>query len=178
MYFYRKQPDYTPQMQPGRAYDKGVRKDQLTGSYGDFRPALIKSGGERYPTDVVYFKTAESEGRVWHSTQKPVELGRYLVRTYTSPGHVLLDNCFGSGSFLVAAAMEGRDSIGIEKNRDIDEFRKGSLDLMEVARERLAPLADVTMMRKNQQEAPDLEELTEFRDGNRLQAASDVRYAR
>lgn len=60
-------------------------------------------------------KTAESEGEVVHPTQKPIELGRYFVRTYTKPGEVILDNTFGSGSFLVAALMEGRNFIGIEK---------------------------------------------------------------
>lgn len=141
--FYAQQPNYTPQMTPGDPYDKGVRKNQLTGSYGDFKPSHVKSDGGRYPTDVVYFKTAESEGRVWHPTQKPVELGRYLVRTYTRPGDLVLDNCFGSASFLVAAALEGRDSIGIEINRDIAEFKKASLDLMHVATERLSPVANV-----------------------------------
>lgn len=136
--FYAQQPKYSPQMMPGDAYDKGVRKDQLTGSYGDFRPAHIKSEGGRYPTDVVYFKTAEAEGPVWHSTQKPVELARYLIRTYTSPGEVILDNAFGSGSFLVAAAAEGRSAIGIELNDEITAFKKASLDLIAVANERLS----------------------------------------
>ena len=135
--FYAQQPKYTPQMQPGEAYDKGVRKDQLTGSYGDFRPAHIKSEGGRYPTDVIYFKTSESEGRVWHPTQKPVELGRYLIRTYTEAGDIVLDNTFGSGSFLAAAAMENRRCIGIEMNTDIVEFKKEKLDLIEVAQQRL-----------------------------------------
>lgn len=135
--FYAQQPNYTPQMQPGEAYDKGVRKNQLTGSYGDFRPAHIKSEGGRYPTDVVYFKTSESEGRVWHPTQKPVELGRYLIKTYTEAGDVVLDNTFGSGSFLVAAAMEGRRCIGIEMNDDIVEFKKERMDLIKVAQKRL-----------------------------------------
>jgi len=130
-------------MTPGEPYDKGVRKNQLTGSYGDFKPSHVKSDGERYPTDVVYFKTAESEGRVWHSTQKPVELGRYLIRTYTQHGDVVLDNCFGSASFLVAAAMEKRTSIGIEINRNIAEFKKETLDLMGVAQQRLSSVADV-----------------------------------
>ncbi len=135
--FYAQQPNYTPQMQPGEAYDKGVRKNQLTGSYGDFRPSHVKSEGGRYPTDVVYFKTSESEGRVWHPTQKPVELGRYLIRTYTEEGDVVLDNTFGSGSFLVAAAMEKRRCIGIEMNDDIVEFKKEKMDLIKVAQQRL-----------------------------------------
>lgn len=141
--FYRQQPVYNPQMGEGVAYDKGVRKDQLSGSYGDFKPRHVKSDGERYPTDVVYFKTAESEGTVWHPTQKPVELARYLIRTYTNPGDIVLDNSFGSGSFLVAAAMEGRDFCGIEKNEDVHLFKKDAIDYLDVAHQRLAEVPDL-----------------------------------
>ena len=100
--FYKKQPTYNPQMTQGESYDKGFRKDQFTGSYGEFKPKHVKSNGERYPNDIVqyeeqniddfiYVKTAESEGPVLHPTQKPVELGRYLIRTYTNPGDIVLD---------------------------------------------------------------------------------------
>ncbi len=145
--FYPRQPKYQPQMGAGEAYDKGVRKNQLTGSYGDFRPAHIKSAGGRYPTDVIYHKTAESEGTVYHATQKPVGLGRYLIRTYTEPGDVVLDNAFGSGSFLVAAALEGRNAIGIELNEDVKLFRNGAVDLIDVAHTRLSaiPGCDITV---------------------------------
>lgn len=135
--FYRKQPTYNPQMSEGLPYDKGVRKDQLSGSYGDFLPRHVKSDGGRYPTDVVYFKTAESEGTVWHPTQKPVDLARYLIRTYTNPGDLVLDNSFGSGSFLVAAALEGREFCGIEKNEDVHLFKKHAIDYLDVAYNRL-----------------------------------------
>lgn len=136
--FYRKQPDYFPQMKPGSPYDKGHRKDQLSGSYGDFKSQHVKSEGERYPNDVIYFKTAESEGPVIHPTQKPVELGRYLIRTYSKPGDLILDNTFGSGSFLVAAALENRYFCGIEKNTDVTLFKKEPIDYIEVAKKRLS----------------------------------------
>ena len=135
--FYTKQPIYNPQMSNGTPYNKGVRKNQLSGCYGDFLPAHVHSKGERYPTDVVYFKTAESEGPVWHPTQKPVELGRYLVRTFTNPGDLVLDNAFGSGSFLVAAAKEERHYVGIEKNEDVHLFKRNCIDYVGVARMRL-----------------------------------------
>jgi len=144
--FYPRQPKYAPQMGEGVAYDKGVRKNQLTGSYGDFRPAHIKSEGGRYPTDVIYHKTAESEGTVYHATQKPVGLGQYLVRTYTDPGDIVLDNAFGSGSFLVAAAIERRHAIGIELNEDVQLFRNGTLDMIDVAQSRLSQIPDCEVM--------------------------------
>lgn len=136
--FYKKQPIYHPQMIEGEPYDKGVRKKQLSGSYGDFLPVHVQSDGKRYPTDIIYFKTAESEGKVYHPTQKPVELGRYFVRTYTEPGAVVLDNTSGSGSFLVAALLEGRNFIGIEKNEDVALFKKEDIDYIEVTKQRLS----------------------------------------
>lgn len=135
--FYKEQPFYNPQMSIGEPYNKGFRKDQLTGSYGDFKTVEVKSNGERYPTDVVYFKTAESEGQVFHPTQKPVELGRYLIRTFSRPGEIVLDNACGSGSFLVAAVLEDRKFIGIEKNQEVYLFKNKKIDYMEVCTKRI-----------------------------------------
>lgn len=146
--FYKKQPTYNPQMVQGESYDKGIRKDQYTGSYGDFKPRHVKSDGQRYPNDVVameeqpledylYIKTAESEGPVYHPTQKPIELGRYLIRTFTNPGDIVLDNACGSGSFLVAAALEGRQYIGIEKNQNVMLHKVKETDYIKVCKKRL-----------------------------------------
>lgn len=138
--FYKKQPIYNPQMTQGDAYNKGIRKNQLTGSYGDFKPVEVKSNGERYPTDIIYFKTAESEshGDVFHPTQKPVDLGRYLIRTYTNPGEIILDNTCGSGSFLVSAILENRQFIGIEKNHEVHLFKDKNIDYIEVCNDRIS----------------------------------------
>ncbi len=137
--FYNKPPTYNPQMSDGLPYDKGTRKNQLSGSYGDFSPVHVKSSGKRYPSDIIYFKTAESEPErsVWHPTQKPVGLGRYLVKTYSNEGDTVLDNAFGSGSFLVAAAMENRKFIGIEKNQEVHLFKDDMIDYVKLASERL-----------------------------------------
>lgn len=135
--FYKNQPRYNPQMSLGEPYNKGFRKDQLTGSYGDFKTTEVKSNGERYPTDIVYFKTAESEGPVYHPTQKPVELGQYLIRTFTSPEDIVLDNTCGSGSFLVSAVLEGRRFIGIEKNQEVYLFKNKKIDYIKICNQRI-----------------------------------------
>ena len=141
--FYKRQPTYRPQMADGKPYSKGVRKNQLTGCYGDFLPVEVRSNdGRRYPCDVVYFKTAESEGPVYHPTQKPVELGRYLVRTYTNPGDIVLDNTCGSGSFLVAAVLEQRRFIGIEKNENVLLHKRDAIDYVSVCKRRIAEARD------------------------------------
>lgn len=145
--FYKNQVDYNPQMSEGEAYDKGYRKKQLTGSYGDFKSNHVKSNGGRYPTDVlfmeeghddaVYCKTAETEGEIYHPTQKPVELGRYLIRTFTKPGEIILDNACGSGSFLISALKEGRNFIGIELNEDAVLHKVKEVDFVKVCTARI-----------------------------------------
>jgi site-specific DNA-methyltransferase (adenine-specific) len=166
--FYKKQPTYNPQMTEGDPYDKGIRKDQHTGSYGDFKPRHVKSSGERYPTDIlemdvnswednvlmqfphqkkeiqldavneaIYYKTAESEGKVYHPTQKPIRLGQYLIRTFTNKGDIVLDNACGSGSFLVSAVIESRRFIGIEKNEDVLLHKKTPIDYVEICNYRI-----------------------------------------
>ena len=116
--FYKKQPTYNPQMTEGIPYDKGIRKQQPTGSYGDFDPVHVRSTGQRYPNDLLYFKTAESEGEVFHSTQKPVALFEYLIKTYTNEGETVLDNCMGSGTTAIACLNTDRQYIGFELDED------------------------------------------------------------
>jgi len=158
--FYKKQPTYNPQMSEGEAYDKGIRKDQYTGSYGDFKPKHVKSNGERYPNDIVfyeeqniddfvYIKTAESEGTVYHPTQKPIELGRYLIKTFTNPGDIVLDNACGSGSFLLSAILENRKFIGIEKNEDVLLHKVKPTDYIKVCLDRIKE----TLKRKEVEES-------------------------
>jgi len=66
---------------------------------------------QSYPTSIRPF--ARDKGQ--HPTQKPVDLYRYLVRTYTNPSEVVLDITMGSGTTGIACAQEGREFIGIEK---------------------------------------------------------------
>ena len=65
-----------------------------------------------YPTSVLRFPNETG----LHPTQKPVPLFEYLIRTYTNPGEVVLDNCFGSGTTGVACVNTGRRFIGIERD--------------------------------------------------------------
>ena len=65
-----------------------------------------------YPTDYIKFSF---ETKPKHSTQKPLKLLEYLVKTYTNKGDTVLDNTMGSGTTMVACKKLGRNGIGIEK---------------------------------------------------------------
>ena len=60
-----------------------------------------------------------------------------MVRTYSNPGDIILDNTCGSDSFLVAALLEGRNFIGVEKNDDSELFKKEKINFIEVCKLRL-----------------------------------------
>ena len=64
-----------------------------------------------------------------------------MIRTYTNPGALVLDNAFGSGSFLVASAMEGRNYVGIERNQDVHLFKRVQVDYVGIAKKRLEEVA-------------------------------------
>lgn len=49
-----------------------------------------------------------------HPTQKPLELIQYLIKTYSSKGDLILDNCMGSWTTARACKDLGRDFIGFE----------------------------------------------------------------
>tara|TARA_Y100001938_G_C8042374_1_gene406853 strand:+ start:586 stop:1323 length:738 start_codon:yes stop_codon:yes gene_type:complete len=116
--FYRKPPLYNPQMWQSTPYNKG-KAHRPTDVYGSQVATLVKNDtGLRYPRSVQYFKTAESEGKVYHPTQKPLTLFEYLIKTYTNEGDVVLDNCLGAGTTAIAAIRNNRKYIGIELEKE------------------------------------------------------------
>jgi DNA modification methylase len=82
--------------------------------YGSHANVTSDNNGKAYPRTVIY---CSGESGL-HPTQKPVDLLRYFVRTYTNKGETVLDFCMGSGSTSVACIEEGRDFIGIEKDAE------------------------------------------------------------
>ena len=48
--------------------------------------------------------------------QKPLPLMRSIVRDYSRPNDLIVDPCAGSGTTLLAAAIEGRRAIGAEQD--------------------------------------------------------------
>lgn len=53
-----------------------------------------------------------------HPTQKPVKVLKKLIETFTDPGDVVIDPCFGSGSTARAALETGRNFYGFEINKE------------------------------------------------------------
>lgn len=127
--FSKKQAAYYPQKTFGHvAYGPGPKESKLIRKTGAYRSAKVctrtdASDGSRYPRSVQYFPKGNNE-RSLHPTQKPVALLEYLIKTYSQPGELVLDNCMGSGSTVIAALNTGRRAIGMELNQTFFETAK------------------------------------------------------
>jgi site-specific DNA-methyltransferase (adenine-specific) len=72
-----------------------------------------KGDTTRLATSVLDFQSVGQRGRT-HSAQKPEDLLRHLILSFTIRGELVLDPTAGSGSTLVAAKQLGRRFIGFE----------------------------------------------------------------
>lgn len=112
----RRMPYYPQGVEPG-----GIRTNNPTeiAAFKAPRPSLKKNHvtqGSNYPRSILRFPNP-NRGSL-HPTQKPVALFEYLIRTYTHPDALVLDNTAGSGTTAIAAENTGRRWICIERDLD------------------------------------------------------------
>lgn len=131
--FYKSLPTYHPQMEDlnGRepnhpqGHGKHNEKNQCYGKVNRINPTYTD---KKHPRSIINIKAVHCSEGQFHPTQKPVDLLRYLIRTYTNPEDVVLDNCAGSGSTCIAAIREKRRWIGIEKNEEYYQIAKKRIE--------------------------------------------------
>ena len=117
--FYKELGTYNPQMRKGNmCHSKGnaigkLNSDILNNNnYGDY--TVVETQGDmKHPSSIWTFQKPHPSVAI-HPTQKPVDLCRYAIRTYSNAGDTVLDFCCGSGSIPLAAAIEGRNYIGVD----------------------------------------------------------------
>jgi site-specific DNA-methyltransferase (adenine-specific) len=104
---------YNPQYWMREKYVKKRRTSPIPhyGKAENCNPLTI-SNGERYPLSWGIVSNC-NDGSL-HPTQKPIELIRYLVQTYTNENDTILDPFMGSGTTGVACHLTGRRFIGVE----------------------------------------------------------------
>lgn len=125
--FYAKQPTYNPQKTKAekpyyrKTHQNGRAQNQT--NYGNFNHQNSKNKDPfAYPKSVFKVKSdaeffdSSTSGKRLHPTQKPTDLFRYLIRTYSNPGDVVFDGYGGSGTTAIAAQMEGRKFIVCENH--------------------------------------------------------------
>ena len=125
--FYRQLPTFNPQWRhDGEFTGAKVQRcnhDRSNGTLGQTgeKAGYVHegNGGNFYPKSVLeYSNVHNGDTDTWHPTQKPVDLLRYLVLTYTNEGDTVLDNCMGSGTTAIACIKERRHFIGFELSKE------------------------------------------------------------
>lgn len=104
---------------------------------------------DKYPLSVIRQSSQAGEcnnTKKLHSTQKPVALLEYLIKTYTNEGDLVLDNTFGSCSTGEACLRTNRRFIGIE--RDPNYFEIGKARMERVAAELRGELTHLPMFQE------------------------------
>jgi DNA modification methylase len=126
--FYKNQPTYNPQCEPSKRPDLNDKnrlisqRDQMN-QMAHTGTTKMKISNEydptiRNPRSVLKISRGTRGSKKLHPTQKPVALFEYLIKTYTNPSDIVLDNCVGSGTTAIAALNTGRFFIGIEKEKE------------------------------------------------------------
>lgn len=121
--FYKKLPTYHPQMEdlngrePNHPQGHGNHneKNSCYGNVGRINPTYED---KKHPRSIIRFKAVHCNEDQFHPTQKPIDLIRYLIRTYTDEGQLVLDNCMGSATTAVSCILENRHFIGFETNKE------------------------------------------------------------
>ena len=129
--FYRKQPTFNPQMKQCSAsavvHSRGRLSNPITNNiYGKRIELPSKVRPEKCPTSILHFNKPHYKGQ--HPTEKPVDLCRWIVRSYTNEGDTVLDATMGYGTTGVAAALEHRGFVGIEKDAAYFEVAKKRIE--------------------------------------------------
>lgn len=104
---------YFPQKTQGKPYVQKSGRMSENWKGGLKNIVTDNSSGLRHPKTIQKF----NRDRGFHPTQKPVEMLKYFIKTYTNEGDLVLDNCMGSGSTGVACLESNRNFIGIELDK-------------------------------------------------------------
>ena len=124
---------YNPQGVSSRGQKLVTDRRSLIRHLGNARPRADRVEYEAftgYPSSILDFtKDRFRHGDDSHPFSKPIDLLEYLIRTYSHPGEVVLDNTMGSGSTCIAAMRTGRRSIGIELGHQWFEVAQARIGL-------------------------------------------------
>jgi len=121
--FSKTQSNYNPQNL--KIYNKINKRGNIGKNWSKLKLDNYIQHFTNYPSSVLKF---DSLGKKYHSTQKPVALLEYLIKTYTKENDTVLDFTMGSGSTGVACKKLNRNFIGIEFDKNYFEIAKNRIN--------------------------------------------------
>jgi DNA modification methylase len=120
--FYKNLPTYNPQMTYGHKRKTATahhKRNCKTGDiYGKCDNFSDYDSTDRFPRSVLKFKSDKQKQNL-HSTQKPLSLVEYFIKTYSNEGDVVLDNTAGSFTLAIGCLNNNRKYIVMENDENI-----------------------------------------------------------
>lgn len=111
--FYKELSVYNPQKTFGhRPVNKSTKKPTWSSpNYGEYKKIPSGDNTDRMPRSIIYENVINSAHDPIHPTQKPLDLIRYLIKTYSNEGDLVYDGYAGSGTTAAACIVEKRNWI-------------------------------------------------------------------
>ena len=119
---------YNPQMETGTPYKRDITDIKLNNLKYGLKYVKTENFGTRYPSSILNFPQKWRRQDQIHTTQKPVELFEYLIKTYTNENDLVLDCCAGSGTTAIACINTNRNYICIEKDESYFNIMKNRVE--------------------------------------------------
>ena len=123
--FYKEKPTYNPQMERGQRLKKasGGNSD----NYGSIK-IVREENDQYYPKSIISLKACHNMTGKFHPTEKPIDLMRYLIRTYSNENEIVFDGYAGSGSTAHACILEKRNFICSELHEPYFKYANKRID--------------------------------------------------
>jgi len=117
--FYETQPTFNKQLREGTYITRHTTGNRNTQSVGksEYLPDVGREVEGLNPKRILSIPS-HATIKLLHPTQKPIALFEYLIRTYTNPNMLVLDNCSGSGTTAIACENLNRRWVCIEQDEE------------------------------------------------------------
>jgi site-specific DNA-methyltransferase (adenine-specific) len=118
--FYGSLPTYNPQMNKGKQNhiaNGRMSKTNANNNYGEFGSTIQIATEYKHPKSIIYFEQ-QDPNKILHPTEKPIDLIRWIIKTYSNEKDVIFDGYLGSGTTAAACIKEKRRFAGSELNKN------------------------------------------------------------
>lgn len=115
---------YNPQMVEGKPYKRKWTPNKKNNMEYGIKGVQTDNKGTRHPITVLDFAQKWRRQDQLHPTQKPIELIKWIINSFTDKNDIVLDNTCGSDTTGIASFELGRNSISIENDLSIYKLAK------------------------------------------------------
>lgn len=109
---------YNPQMVEGEPYKRKWTPNKKNNMKYGIEGVQTNNNGTRHPSTILEYPQKWRRQDQLHPTQKPVELIKWIIESFSKEGDVVLDNTCGSGTTAIAALETNRNWIMMEKEEE------------------------------------------------------------